>query len=358
MFFFFKSKFNLIHHHFFSFEYIIIMIMSSNTTSSDFLLTQESHPDQSQRQRSIIFSGEIKNAKFLSPLLKSINIDKYIEMVITEFGIKFICENDRSIQATSFIDRNLFTKYDMEDEKTPQTIRILSKHLLNVLEFLLTKRLNQYLMNEQSIATTLVIKYYCDKRFKMKVISKERLFSSTIQTLQTNNLNVWTMAFVNRITLDSSVLIDFWRCVDYQANSIVIEMNNNDPWFVMRTKSHRAEFSQQIDAQSVHVEHYECTVPSVNHYKMKSLKYTLRPLMLANKINIRFSSTGLLNMQFFIQLDSVNNLHNINADDDHDYDDANDGLQQQQRGRITTSSTTSDSHHRCFVEFFIIPFIP
>ncbi|OTF75276.1 Rad1-like protein [Euroglyphus maynei] len=242
----------------------------------------------------------------------------------------------------------------MENEKTPQTLRISTTHLIHVLSFLLTKRFNpnkRYQQaqpmndhHQQQSSESLVIKYDSDKRLKMKIISSDRLFSSYIPTLQTISLNVWTMAFVNRITLDASLLVDFWKTVDITSDFIAIEMKNDNPWFVMSAKSERGEFSQQIEASSTHVEHYECTVPSINHYQMKSMKYTVRPLMLADKINIRFSSTGLLNMQFFIPLDSM-----INGDDDDD------GLQQGRQINLTTT-TISDSQ-RCFVEFYIIPII-
>ncbi|XP_027205148.2 radiation insensitive 1 [Dermatophagoides pteronyssinus] len=324
--------------------------MSSNNTS-EFSSTQESQQSSSSPQRITLFSGEIQNTKFLSPVLKSINIDKFIQIIVTECGIKFICENYQTIQATTFIDRNLFVKYHMENEKTPQTIRILTTELLHVLSFLLTKQSNRYQQQQQQQSkSSLIIKYDNDKRLKLKIISNDRLFKSSIQTLDTININVWTMAFVNRITLDASVLKDFWKFANTNADSISIEMNNDEPWFLMSTKSQFREFSQQIDASSTHIEHYECTVPSINHYQMKSIKYTVRPLMLADKINIRFSSAGLLNMQFFISIDSV-------IDDSH-FDDG-DGLQQQQQQQrqIIHSTTTASDSQRCFVEFFIIPII-
>lgn len=306
------------------------------------------------------FFGEIENVRVLIPLLKSITIKRIAVMAITERGLKITCEEvSRSVQASAFIDKNLFKRYDLPDNST-KSLAFRMSDLLTALNILFPE---PHKSDDPLFDTTknaLQIKFpaykegHCEQ-LKLQVITDHHEAAASINTYDPESLVVFSMAFINKIILDASVLIEFWKCADSSSSHIVIGISNTDDAFEMSTKSDRGSFLQRIDPESSHIEHYECTVPMSNHYLMEHMKSTLRPLLLATKVSVRTDQQGLLNMQFLIRLEG-----NVGVDTTTSVGGGGGGGAANRSSLPSQESSFSDADindevPKCFVEFYILP---
>lgn len=295
-----------------------------------------------------LFCAEIENIQLLIPILKSICIKRMVVMAITDHGLKISCEEEnRSVQAIVFLSKNLFFKYQMVNPSSPQTLCFKMSDFLTAISILFPK--TQQKSSTSSNHNFLKIKYENTERIKLQVTNDNHSVVAYIQTYNHSKLIVYSMSFVNKIIMDASVLVDFWRCADTTSTKLFMKIHENDPWFELSTDSDRGRFSQRISAHSAHIEHYECTVPMEECYEMTSMHFTLRPLILSSKVSLRTDSNGLLNMQFMIHLNNLDQLDNsaklINS---------------KSNLKLPLNSATpvlSMDSQKCFVEFFIIPSI-
>ncbi|UXI21024.1 abhydrolase domain-containing protein 16A-like [Sarcoptes scabiei] len=301
--------------------------------------TQPSLPESSQK--SFLFYGEIENFETLTPVLKSIHIKKIAVMAITERGIKITCEEEnRTVQATVFVEKGLFTRYEMKNEKNPEVVSFRMIDLLNALAILFPNSSKQKSKISRSL---LKIKYENIERIKLQVINENHSAMAYIQTFNLQqSLIVFSMSSVNKIILDVSVLIDFWKCADTTSSRLHLKILDSDPWFEMATDSNRGSFLQRVSAHSVHVEHYECSVPLEEHYEMSAMHFTLRPLLLSSKVSIAMDSNGLLCLQFVIRLDDSSG-------------DFLESLRNHPDDINQKSLAISSDCKKCFVEFYIVP---
>lgn len=327
--------------------------MSGTPATSCFTITPTdgSVPGTSQNvssHRQYMFHGEIESMQSLVPVLKAICIKRTAIMAITERGLKISCEEDsKTVQANAFIERNLFRLYEMRDESKPETLCFRMSDLLSALSILFpaSKSSSEDATFGLQRSSVLKLKYENADRLKLQVISGDHSAMAYIQTFVPINLVVFSMSFVNKIILDASVLIDFWKSVDTASTYLQMRIENDHPWFEMNTESDRGRFVYRITAQSIHVEHYECTVPLSNRYEMTAMHCTLRPLLLASKVSIRMDGNGLLNLQFLVRLDNLNRTNQppppaqqpLNAS-----------------GQLSSQSSTGESQ-KCIIEFFIVP---
>lgn len=295
-----------------------------------------------------MFQGEIENARSLIPVLKAICIKRTAVMIFTDNGLKITCEEEScTVQASVFLDRKIFKKYDLKDNNS-KSLCFRMSDLLSALKVLLPELepQNQDAINEHS--NFLCIKYETIERLKLQVISGNHSAMATIQTFDPQELVVFSSAFVNKIIVDASVIIDFWKAADTTSPTVEVKISNGEHGFEMITESELGKFRNCISGESSHVEHFECTVPMGNKYEMDSMKATLRPLLLATKMSIRLNASGHLNMQFLIRLDT--NLDNLPSSD-------------QNRTNTISSVTASngtpsssiESVHKCVIEFYIVP---
>lgn len=325
----------------------------TQTTSYTMTPNSEAVPGTSQSVSTgaskYMFQGEIANMRALVPVLKSICIKRTAIMAITERGLKISCEEDsKTIQATAFIDRNLFQKYEMRNESKPESLCFRMSDLLNALSILFPECQSQSAENIPfGNANTSILrwKYECAERLKLQVINGDHSAMAYIQTFTPTKLVVFSMSFVNKVILDASVLIDFWKCADTASTHLHIKISSDEPWFELATESDRGRFVYRVTAQSIHVEHYECTVPISNRYEMTTMHCTLRPLLLASKISIRMDGNGLLNMQFLIRLDSTNTEF-LSLDKEAPLNS---------NANITSQMSNTTEIQKCFIEFFIVP---
>ena len=302
--------------------------------------------DEGQHAQRYMFQGEIEKVRALIPVLKAICIKRTAVMAITACGLKISCEEDsRAVQSTAFIDRNLFKKYELRDD-SPQSLCFRMSDLLSAISILFPIRPQNEQQHFLEHSNLLRIKFERLDRLKLQVVNGDHSAMAYIQTYQPVDLMVFSMAFVNKIIVDASALIDFWKCADTTSSHVRIRISDSDPWFEMSTDSNRGRFLNRITHQSSHVEHYECTVPLTNRYPMDSMKSTLRPLLLASRVSIRMDTQGLLNMQFLIRLDS----------DSDDQSTANSN-NRQSSGLSTPQNAQPMSQEvsACFVEFYIVP---
>ncbi|KAI2802951.1 ssDNA endodeoxyribonuclease [Blomia tropicalis] len=285
-----------------------------NTTGRDsFSLTQNdtissiNGVGNTSRPKQYMFSGEIGNVQSLIPILNSICIKQKAVLLITEKGLKITCEEDsHAVQANAFIDRNIFYKYNLNNN-IPQSLCFKMSDLLATLSALLSSSNNEQVSGSHS-SSRLQIKYETADRLKLQLINESRSAMAYIHTYHPPKLIVFSMSFVNKIILDASVLIDFWRSSDKLSRYLHIKMGNDEePFFELATESSRGQFVTKVAAHSSHVEHYECTVPVSCRYEMSMMHFTVRPLLFATKISILMDSSNLMQIQYLIRLDNVKN---------------------------------------------------
>lgn len=310
-----------------------------------------------------ILLAEIENIRALIPVLKAITIKKTAVMGITNRGLKITCEEEsRVVQGALFVDKNMFQKYEMREENMALTIQFKMADLLTAISILFPNRPPSavadldFLDNSSNV---LQIKYEREDRLKLQVVSGNHSAMAYIQTFLPDNLVIYSMAFVNKIILDASVLIDFWRCYDSQSTHVEIGISNEDQMFTMATESELGRFVYKVHSQSMHVEHYECTVPMKHRYEMHATRSTVRPLVLASKVSVRMDSSGLLNMQFLIRLEpdptgadysTASNTSNRNANP-VPAGMPNIATPPQARPQLSLSQEIQ----KCFIEFYLVP---
>lgn len=309
-------------------------------------IVSQNPPGMSQSR--YLFYGEIENVQYLIPVFRAIAVQKISVMVITERGFKISCEEEsKSVQATAFIDFKVFKRYEMRNRERALTLCFRMQDLLNALSILFPK--NRAFSGDSSysgrsggndsVSSLLRLKVENTDRLKLQIISGSDESMAYIQTFKPTKLIVFTMSFVNKVVLDATCLVEFWKCVDTFSPRLEIRINNDDPWLEFISESERGRFIYRITAQSCHVEHYECTLPMSNQYEMNSMCRTLKPLLIASKVSLRLNSQGLLNLQFQIDLEIGQNRQ---------------GSSSATNSQGTQSSTSST---RCMIEFFVVPLV-
>lgn len=293
-----------------------------------------------------IFSAEIENIQLLIPIFRSICIKRMVIMAITDHGLKISCEEEnRSVQAILFLAKNLFFKYQMINPSSPETLCFKMSDFLTAISILFPK--TQQKTQTSGNHNLLKIKYENMERIKLQVINDNHSVVAYIQTYNHSKLIVYSMSFVNKIIMDASVLVDFWRCADTTSTKLYLKIYESDPWFEMITDSDRGRFSQRISAHSAHIEHFECTIPMEQCYEMTSMHFTVRPLLLSSKVSLKIDSKGLLNMQFMIHLSNLDQMN----------ESLNNSKKNLKIPLNTATTVLSLDSQKCFVEFFIIPSI-
>lgn len=261
---------------------------------------------QTSSESEFRFEAEINDPKKLIPMLKAIQIKKTTVMAITCRGLKLTCEDpSKCLQATSFIDRSLFTRYYMSSEETPATACFRLLDLLNVLSIFGSSQAshrffeNSLHISFSSLRDDLVLRLKnnsSETKAKIKTYSSEELM-----LIQTN--------FCNKIIINSEPIVDFWRGADLTSDYIKISIYGQSPYLQWTTESPRAKVNHNIHRDSTEVEQYVHTTDVSNRYKMSLMKCSLKALSHTSKLSIRTDEDGLLSLQFMIDLDQADIEH-------------------------------------------------
>lgn len=285
--------------------------------------------------RKYIFAGQIVNIKALMLVLKAVQVERTVAIVFTNRGLKVTSEDGyKSLQANAFIDRNLFTRYELEHPDEPKQICIHMADFLCALSLLFQNKRpklggGSFLDLDTDEVARLTIKLQQVDQLKLLVQNGNDSMAASIRTFEPIPLEVYAIPFVNKIIIDSILMIDYFRSLDTSAKVIQLSVPENNPGLELYTQSERGEYRYHITSGTESIQHYECSLPMTHQYEMSSFNRILRALLISPKVSIRFDARGFMNLQF-----------SLNREEDAESQASND-------------DTTTDDY--CFIEYFLVP---
>ena len=241
-------------------------------------------------------------------MLRSIFIKTTATMIITRRGLRFTVQDEsKCLQASSFAERQLFTSFRMENEDVPSSLCFKLPDFIKVLTMFISvdvKPNDKRVRGINSPGQRVKISYESeDNPLLLELKDGKIATNAKISTHRAEEISLYsfTRPIVNKIIMSPSLLIDFWKCMDLQAENIILVINKEE--IILRTHSERADFDYKILVQSEDIEQFRCDEDLICSYKLSLFKMTVKALLESKKLSLRTDCEGLLCFQFIIPID-------------------------------------------------------
>jgi len=241
------------------------------------------------------------NCKTLYQLLKALQFKETAVITCEEEGLKVTVENSHCVQATAFIEKELFSEY---------TLVVESLHFIVNLTVLL-ECLNIFGSGSMAGAgkTSLKMCYDGDQnRLILLLQENEVLTDCTIQTLEaeeTLDFGFSTEEVENKIILRSDCLKDVFS--DLDASSEVVEFSvtvaPQKPRLRISTFGQIGDIHVDYPGDSEVITEYTCTKTKSYRYRLSLLKSSVKSLLISEKVSMRFDKRDLLAFQYMVKTD-------------------------------------------------------
>jgi len=250
------------------------------------------------------FEAEICEPKKLIPMLRSIQIMKTTVMAITRRGLKLTGQDSsRCLQANSFIDRSLFTRYYMSSEESPVSVCFRLSDLIHVLTVLGSSGRTASSAAPQLSDNSFRIQYSSTSdRIRLQFREETTETKAYIKTYGVEDLMIFGMNSTNKVILNVEPIVDFWKSADLTSEYIEVSITAGEPYMRWTTESERARVNHNIHRDSPAVEQFLHSEDIENKYRMSLMKFTLKALIHSSKLSIRTDADGLLSLQFMVKL--------------------------------------------------------
>lgn len=253
----------------------------------------------------VLFSAELNDLKIVHNVLKAINFKEYATIRIMKEGLKVTVEEMKSVQTSTYIPSNVFTRYQIntEDEE-PATFKISLK--------VLTECLNIF-GDDGAPSLKIIYKDFGSPLSLVLIHSEENITADCdIKTMEADDLAELSLAdecTLNNIVVNSNQFVNLLAELDSSADVFELFTSPDAPFFKICTIGILGECHIEIPKTSDLVVIFRCTTVCTAQYIFSYIKQLIKVMGLSTKVSISTSEQGLLGLQLIINTESDKQMY-------------------------------------------------
>lgn len=241
-----------------------------------------------------LFEAYLDSVKHIYGLLKAVNFKDNATCFATEKGLKVTVEDSKCVQASAFIQKEMFQRYSLNDEQVAFKVNLS----------VLVECLNIF----GGTATALKMCYQ-GYGYPLTMLLEEGgvITDCSIRTLEAEEIldfNFSAESVLNKIILRSECLKEVFAELDSSSDLIEILLSPDPPYFRIITSGIAGDTKVDISKNSDMIETFQCTTVATSRYKLSHVKPSAKSLAISQKVSIRTDDRGLLCFQYMIPADS------------------------------------------------------
>ncbi|KDR12148.1 cell cycle checkpoint protein RAD1 [Zootermopsis nevadensis] len=241
-----------------------------------------------------LFEAYIDSVKHILTLLKAVNFKDNATCFATNKGLKVTVEDSKCVQASSFIQREMFQHYKLNDVQVTFKVNIS----------ILVECLNIF----GGSATALKVCYQ-GYGFPLRMLLEEGgvITDCSIKTSESEEIldfNFSAANVLNKIILRSECLKEVFAELDSSSDLIEILLSPDPPYFRITTAGTAGDTKIDIPKNSGMIETFQCTTLATSRYRLSHVKPSAKSLAVSQKVSIRTDDRGLLCFQYMIPADN------------------------------------------------------
>ncbi|EGD73030.1 hypothetical protein PTSG_04741 [Salpingoeca rosetta] len=252
-----------------------------------------------ESQAPMLLQARLEDAKLMTKLLKAIAFTHEATCTILGAGIKFACEQAKTVQARAFLHKDLFSDYRFTPEEEDMDVAEFKVNLSVLLECL------SIFGQGDGVALRLS---YAGYGSCLNLLLEEHgvVTDCSIRTQEADefaSIDMRTAAIPTNVIMKSDWLAEVFSELDTTSTVIEFYVAPTAPHF--RLSTFGTAGTSQIDCPktSDKVESFQCDKPLKFNYKLKLLKPSEKALALASQVSVRINEEGILSMQFLVETD-------------------------------------------------------
>lgn len=237
----------------------------------------------------------VANTRNIIQLLRAIHFQDVAMVFASANGLKVTVEKSKCIQASAFIQADIFHSYNIREDSL--TFKINLSVLMECLNIFgcpttpgamtsLKLCYNGYgsplnlLLEDEGVVTDCSIK------------TQE---PDDVLDFDFNNANV-----INKIIMKSECLKEAFIEMDVSSDVLQLSLSPDPPYFRLSTFGGMSTFHMECPKDSELIELFQCSQAQTNRYKTSLVRPAAKALALSNKTSIRTDDRGFLCLQFMI----------------------------------------------------------
>jgi len=269
-----------------------------------------SSPQSSEENIDSLFFCRIDNARIISNLLSAVHFGKnqYATVMIHKKGIKVTVEEGKELQASVFMQEDLFQEFTIKEEII--RFRILLHILIEALNIFSSSATSSQAQFSSTSLTSMRMMYsrYGDPLF-LVLNEGETVTDVGLRTLEIEellNINFRSVPIFNKVIMKSEGVREAFNELDWSSTFVTLLLSPDPPYFRLTTSGPSGSCQVDYPRDSEVFEKFECQQTQSNNYKLKFLQPSIKALQHAEKTQMRVNQTGILNLQHMIRTEDKN----------------------------------------------------
>ncbi|KAJ9576900.1 hypothetical protein L9F63_006518, partial [Diploptera punctata] len=249
---------------------------------------------QNETQETYLFEAYLDSVKHIYVLLKAINFRDNAICFATDNGLKVTVEDSKCVQASAFIQKEVFQRYELNDEQVAFKVNLT----------VLVECLNIF----GGSATALKMRYQGYGAPLIMLLEEGGVITDcSIRTLEPEDIldfNFQAANVLNKIIFRSECLKDIFAELDSSSDLIEMILSPDPPYFRITTSGTAGDTTIDIPKHSDMIETFQCTTLATSRYKLSHVKPSVKSLIVSQKVSIRTDDRGVLCFQYMIPADN------------------------------------------------------
>ncbi|KAJ1520510.1 hypothetical protein ONE63_003633 [Megalurothrips usitatus] len=243
-----------------------------------------------------LFIAKIDNVKSVNSVIKSLNFAQEAVCFCSKDGLKVTVEIAKCVQASAFIQLDIFQEYSFNDED--QLIFKVDFHTL-------VECLNMF--EASGMSATVDIRVQGPGQPLLLMLEEDgTILDSSIKTSDPGEVADFSFAddsVINKVILRSEFLKEILDEMDSSCDLVGIELSATFPYFRFHTSSRLGESEFHVEKTSEMIEFFDCKVRTAFRYRYDHLKHTIKAIGVSQKVSMRMDENGLLCFQCMMKMD-------------------------------------------------------
>eukprot|EP00002_Diphylleia_rotans_P026848 TRINITY_DN536_c0_g1_i9.p1 TRINITY_DN536_c0_g1~~TRINITY_DN536_c0_g1_i9.p1 ORF type:complete len:307 (-),score=61.06 TRINITY_DN536_c0_g1_i9:1119-2039(-) len=257
-----------------------------------------------------VFLCKLDYARIMANLLQALNWrkDQFLTIQATPMGIKFIVEDGKCLQVSTYLSDRFFQDYKFWP--SPETY---GEHVeFRVLFSVMIECLNVFTSTGSSgpIGTPVVLQMaYAGHGQSLLLMLEENevITDCAIRTIEAEpllNFNFRSPNLPNKVVMQSDKLRDAMNELDWSATLLEFTLSPEFPSFRMCTDGAAGSCEVVYPKESEVFESFESTEGQTYMYRLASIQPIVKAMAISKKTLIRINEDGLLSFQLLVLHDT------------------------------------------------------
>ncbi|XP_063242126.1 cell cycle checkpoint protein RAD1 isoform X2 [Bacillus rossius redtenbacheri] len=237
-----------------------------------------------------LFVAQLDSVKSVLMLLKAVNFKETALCIVTDRGLRITVEDARSVQASAFVQSEMFQEYLVQDDQ------VIFKIHLGVLV--------ECLSIFGGAATTVKMRYQGYGSPLTLLLEEDGVITDcNIRTLEPDSPLEYSFQpddVVNKVILHSESFREVFSDLDPSSDLLEMTLTPDPGQLCFTTDGQAGETQISIPKDSELIEAFDCSVKTVSRYQFSYIKPSLKALAISAKASVRINEQGLLCFQYMV----------------------------------------------------------